>query len=332
MNTIVLDLEWNQSKGSVKKGKKQKLPIFEIIEIGAVKLDEAKNITGEFSRLIRPQIYHTLHQITADMIHLEMKELKKESFFPQVMEDFLNWCGEEYIFATWGPLDLLELQRNMEYYKIEPFSHGPLPFIDIQKLFSIGILMDKERKSLEFATDYFQIKKDVPFHRAYSDAYYAASVLQRINNPEIMKLVSYDTFHLPRSRKEEVQVIFPGYAKMISREFDEKKEVMADREVAATKCYLCRKNLKKTIRWYTPNGKHYYSIAYCGDHGYIKYKVRIKKSENDKYYAVKTSKFTTEEKLKKMKELRQKDRELKRRKSLSETAKLPPAPAEQPGN
>lgn len=332
MNTIVMDLEWNQSKGSPKIRKNEKIPTFEIIEIGAVKLNQKKEIVGEFSRLIRPQIYHTLHRITADMIHLEMKELKKERFFPEVMEEFLNWCGEDYIFATWGPLDLLELQRNMEYYKIEPFSHGPLPFIDIQKLFSLGVILDKERKSLEFAIDYFQIKKDIPFHRAYSDAYYAANVLQKIDNPEIMKLVSYDTFHLPRSRKEEIQVIFPGYAKLISREFEEKKEVMEDREIASTKCYLCRRNLKKTIRWYTPNGKHYYSIAYCNTHGYIKYKVRIKKSENDKFYAVKTSKFTTEEKLKKMKELRQKDREMKRKKNHSETVYFPPASADQTGD
>ena len=89
---------------------------------------------------------------------------------------------------------------------------------------------------------------------------------------------------------------------------------MEEREIASTKCYLCHKNLKKKIRWYTPNGKHYYSVAYCDTHGYIKYKVRVKKSEEEKYYAVKTSKFTTEEKIKKLQELRAKDKELKKKK------------------
>lgn len=317
MNIIVLDLEWNQSNITIREERKNGIPIFEIIEIGAVKLNEKKEIIGDFSQLIRPQIYHTMHRITADIIHLQMKELKKGKSFPEVMQEFLDWCGEDYIFATWGPLDLLELQRNMKYYKMEPLSDGPLPFYDVQKLFSIGMLMDKSRKSLEFAIDYHRIEKDIPFHRAFSDAYYTAKVLQRMSNPEIMQMVSFDTFHLPRNRKEEIKIIFPGYAKLISREFEEKKNVMEDREISSTKCYLCHKNLKKKIRWYTPNGKHYYAIAHCDVHGYIKYKVRIKKSENDKFYAVKTSKFTTEEKLKKLQELRAKDRAAKKKKQAS---------------
>ena len=42
-------------------------------------------------------------------------------------------------------------------------------------------------------------------------------------------------------------------------------------------------------------------------HGYIKYKVRVKKAENEKYYAIKTSKFITEEKFIKIQEERNKE-------------------------
>lgn len=314
MNYIVLDLEWNQSNSDSKSRKNSKLPVFEIIEIGAVKLNQDKEIIDRFSELVSPQIYHTMHRITADIIHLQMNELKKGRSFPEVMTDFLRWCGQDYLFATWGPLDLLELQRNMKYYGMEDLADGPIRFYDIQKLFSLDVMKDKTRKTLEFAIDYFQIEKDIPFHRAFSDAYYTAKVFKRMNNPEILKLVSFDTFHLPQNRKEEIKIVFPGYAKHISREFMEKKEIMEDREITSTKCYLCHKNLKKKIRWYTPNGKHYYSVACCDIHGYIKYKVRIKKSDEEKYYAVKTSKFTTEEKMKKLQELREKDKELKKKK------------------
>lgn len=314
MEIIVLDLEWNQSNTDHKNQRKVNIPIFEIIEMGAVKLNENREISDSFSQLIHPQIYHTMHHITADIINLEMDELKKGRSFPAVMKDFLEWCGKDYIFATWGPLDLLELQRNMKYYNMEPLADGPLKFYDIQKLFSLEILKDKTRKTLEFAIDYFHIEKDIPFHRAFSDAYYTAKVLQKIDREEIYKLVSFDTFHLPRNRKEEIKVVFPDYAKYISRAFGEKKAVMEDKEVTSTKCYLCHRNLKKKMRWHSPNGKHYYSAAYCETHGYIKYKVRIRKSENGNYYAIKTSKFTTEEKIQKLRELRQKDRELKKKK------------------
>lgn len=301
MNIIVMDLEWNQNSVN-KRDRDSNKPIFEIIEIGAVKLDENYEIIDKFSQLIKPQIYHTMHKITADLIHLQMKELKKGKDFSTVMKEFLEWCGNDYIFATWGPLDLLELQRNMKYYGMEPLSEGPLKFYDAQKLFSLGIMKDKTRKTLEFAIDYFDIEKDIPFHRAYSDAYYTAKVFKKIAEPSVLQLVSFDTFHIPKNRKEEIKVEFPEYFKYISQGFDSKSSAMQDREVSSTKCYLCHKNLKKKMKWYTPNNKNYYNISCCDVHGCIKYKIRLRKAENGKYYAVKTSKFITEEKMKKLQE------------------------------
>ena len=84
---------------------------------------------------------------------------------------------------------------------------------------------------------------------------------------------------------------------------------MQDKEVSSTKCYLCHKNLKKKIRWNSTNSKNYTSVSYCDVHGYIKYKVRVKKAEDEQYYAIKTSKFITEEKYKKIREERAKGKE-----------------------
>ena len=58
MNVIVMDLEWNQNSVG-KRDRDSNKPIFEIIEIGAVKLDENYEIIDKFSQLIKPQIYHT---------------------------------------------------------------------------------------------------------------------------------------------------------------------------------------------------------------------------------------------------------------------------------
>ena len=307
MNIIVMDLEWNQNSANKRERSSDK-PIFEIIEIGAVKLNQKYEIVDEFSQLVKPQLYHTMHKITADLIHIQMKELNKGKCFPEVYKEFMEWCGEDYIFATWGPLDLLELQRNIDYYNLEPLSESPIKFYDVQKLFSLGVIKDKTRKTLEYAIDYFNIEKDIPFHRAFSDAYYTAKVFNELANPDILQFVSFDTYHIPKSKKEEIKIIFPGYFKYISRGFESKNEVMKDKEVASTKCYLCHKNLKKKVKWHSPNGKHYYSIAYCDVHGFIKYKVRLRKSEDKKYYAVKTSKFITEEKMKKLQEEWKKDK------------------------
>ncbi|TCL57294.1 DNA polymerase III epsilon subunit-like protein [Kineothrix alysoides] len=292
MNYIVFDLEWNQSNTG--KDEEVKTVPFEIIEIGALKLNNDFEITGEFNRLIKPQIYHEMHHITKKLIHLRMEELDNERFFNEVVQDFLTWCGTDYMFCTWGPLDLTELQRNMRHYHMPLLSDRPLKFYDVQKLFSICFEDKKSRRTLEYAIDFLNIRKDIPFHRAFSDAYYTAKILAHIDK-ELLGNVSFDVFVAPRNKKEEVYAVFDNYTKYISREFDSKQDVLDDREIMSTKCYLCRKNIKRKIKWFTPNGKHYYSVGYCNNHGFMKAKVRIKKSENDKVYAIKTTKFISEE-------------------------------------
>lgn len=311
MNYIVFDLEWNQSNTGKEKEVKE-LP-FEIIEIGAVKLDEQFNLISRFNRLIKPQIYHEMHQITENLIHISMDELKNEEYFQDVAKEFFAWCGEDYVFCTWGPLDLTELQKNMRFYGMEPLAGGPLKFYDVQKLFSIGYEDRKSRRTLEYAIDFLKLEKDIPFHRAFSDAYYTAKVLARID-ASVLGNYSFDIFTAPKSRKEEIKVIFDNYAKYISREFDSKSDALADREVMSIKCYLCRRNIKRKMKWFTANSKHYFCVGYCEVHGYMKAKVRIRKTEDDKVYVVKTTKFISEEEVNAIKEKRMKAKHMKKEK------------------
>lgn len=292
MNYIVLDLEWNQSNTGEEP--EVKMMPFEIIDIGAIKLNEDRVMTDEYNQLVKPAVYRRMHRITGDLIHLHMRDLEKGQPFVDMMKEFLSWCGKDYIFCTWGSLDLYELQRNMHYYGMEPLSGAPIKFLDVQKLFSIAYEDKKVRRSLEYATDYLNIRKDIPFHRAFSDAYYTAQVLACMEE-QVLENYSIDTYILPKTREEEIHVLFQDYMKYISREFSNKQKALEDREVISTKCYLCRKNIRKKIRWFSPNGKHYYSVSFCPAHGYMKSKIRIRKSEGDKVYVIKTSKFISEE-------------------------------------
>lgn len=302
MNYIILDLEWNQSSTG-REPEVATLP-FEIIEIGAIKLNHERIMISEFSQLIRPTVYHQMHRITSKLIHMRMEELERGKPFTQVVGDFLRWCGEDYIFCTWGPLDLTELQRNLRYYGMEPLAKGPIAFLDVQKLFSIAYEDRKSRRALEWAVDYLEIEKDIPFHRAFSDAYYTAKVLAAISDVEVLKNVSYDVFNPPSCREEEIKVEFDTYFKYISRIFPDKTAALADREVSSSKCYLCRRNLRKKVKWFTPNGRHYYCIAYCEKHGYLKCKIRIRKTEDGQVYVVKTSRFISPEDVEKLTERR----------------------------
>lgn len=287
MNYIILDLEWNQS-GTPEESVKDLT--FEIVEIGAVKLNADRVMIDEFSRLVKPQVYSKLHHITRKLIHLQMEELEKGDHFDVVANDFIEWCGKDMMFGTWGPLDLSELQNNMRYYNLKPLSNNPIAFFDVQKLFSIAYEDGKSRRALEYAVDFLNIEKDIPFHRAFSDAYYTAKVFAKINEDLARSYVSYDTFKAPANEAEEIWVDFEKYSKFISRGFDTKQEVLDDKKIMSTKCYRCHRGTFRKIKWFSPNHKNYYSVGYCPRHGYIKQKVRVRKDCEDKFFSVKTMK------------------------------------------
>ena len=309
MNYIVLDLEWNQSSDG--KEEESKLLPFEIVEIGAIRLNSERQMVSEFSELIKPQVYHEMHHITRKLIHLQMDQLEHGRPFAEVAEQFFEWCGEDPVFCTWGAMDLTELQRNLSYYGMQTLADGPFPFLDVQKLFSIGFEDRKSRRSLEYAIDYLKIEKDIPFHRAFSDAYYTAKVLALLNQ-EVLRNYSYDVFHIPKDKQSEIHVQFDTYAKYISRGFADKAQAMEDRTVSSTKCYLCRRSLRRKIRWFTPNGKHYYCVSYCDRHGYMKSKVRMRKSEDKMVYVVKTEKFITEAEVEAIRDKQKKSKDYKK--------------------
>ena len=126
MNYIVFDLEWNQSPGG-KRWSNSQLP-FEIIEIGAVKLNEKKEIVDSFQRLIKPKVYNWIHSSIHDVIHVDYKDLQNGLPFWQAALEFFEWCGEEFLFFTWGNQDVMELQRNMKFYKLLDRLPGPVKY------------------------------------------------------------------------------------------------------------------------------------------------------------------------------------------------------------
>lgn len=60
-------------------------------------------------------------------------------------------------------------------------------------------------------------------------------------------------------------------------------------------CYKCRRTLRKKIRWFSSNQKFYFCLAICPEHGYMKGKIRMKKSEDGAFFAIKTTKLVGEE-------------------------------------
>ena len=293
MNYIVLDLEWNQCPYG-KKQEDPKMP-FEIIEIGAIKLDPFFHELGTFHETIQPVLYKKLHYMTRSVIHMTEKDLKGKRTFPQVFAEFLLWCGPDAMFCTWGPGDLTELQRNVRWHMDHGYLTGrwpfpfPLMFRDIQKIFSYVYEDGRQKRALEWAVNYLKMDKTMEFHNAFADAWYTAKILETLPGKDLEEYSSIDTYTVPQKRNEEILVRYRNYTQFISKSFPERDAVMKDRVVSSTKCHICDSRIRRTIRWFSENGRNYLCVAECPQHGLMKGKARIRQSSSGEWFAVKTT-------------------------------------------
>ena len=316
MNYVVFDLEWNQCPYG--KHREVKALPFEIIEIGAVKLNKDREYVGRFHRIVRPAVYTKLHHRTREIVHMDQETLDQGVSFPEAAREFLAWAGADSQFCTWGTIDLVELQRNMKYYGLLHLLKGPLHYYDVQKLFAVSYEDMKSRRSLEYGIDYLKLDKKQDFHRALSDAWYTAEIFQTIDMDVVLAYDSIDVYQNPKTKDEEIHAVYNGYSKFISREFSTKEEAMADREVLATHCCLCGRNARKKLRWFSVNSKNYYCVACCPVHGYVKGKARMKHTDEGKVYVVKTIKVSSEQEAQEIREKRDELREKRRKKRRGE--------------
>ena len=93
---------------------------FEIIEIGAVKLDSKFNIIDSYSSIVKPRLYKRLQPHVREVLNYDETTLRQGRPFDMVCREFLKWCGTDYIFCSWGTMDLYYLQNNMDYYYMKP--------------------------------------------------------------------------------------------------------------------------------------------------------------------------------------------------------------------
>lgn len=107
---IVLDLEWNQPFG----GRRME----EIIQIGAVRLARPGGpVVDAFNAHIRPSIYRKLSPV-AKKLPESAQALTSELDFPTAYQAFLDWCGEDTLWAEWGAQDHGVLAANAAYWKL----------------------------------------------------------------------------------------------------------------------------------------------------------------------------------------------------------------------
>lgn len=233
MEYIVFDLEFNQGfdRELNKTVSNERCP-FEIIQIGAIKLDSHFNIIDTFNSYVKPEIYKSIHPFVGKMTSISYSDVKDAPSFASVYKEFRKFiAGKNPILCVWGTGDLKELYRNINFYGL-PSKSLPKEYINIQK-YASEYFNNPSGKSigLQNAISILGIEEGKSYHNALNDAYYTAQVFMRINSPNIVPDIYIYTTLKPnsvkRNSKKDINYdkLFAEFNKILGRDLtrDEKK-------------------------------------------------------------------------------------------------------------
>lgn len=278
MHYIVLDLEWNiaGNANKVEKATQEAIP-FEIIEIGAVKLDECFQMVSKFSVCIRPQIYPILSGHVAAVTRRLQQSLKYGLHFKDAARDFLKWCGEDYMFCTWSESDVSVLRSNLKFHGLAGDLQAEC--LDVQYVFDELIEQADIQRSIEYALDFLRLPKDQPFHQAVSDAWYTGLILQKIagiSREEQASTRFIQRYSFNPNLNRACQMTLDGHLSIPAA-------LTALQELAMT-CPACGLALDQQLAWKLEGSKALATFN-CPDHGRIRGKTRFRSRSDSQVQA-----------------------------------------------
>lgn len=179
MQHIIVDLEFIPVSDRTLRRKCKS----EVIEIGAVKLDENYKYVDSFDIFVRPE-YSLMTGMITNLTGITENDILTAPAFDEAMDKFSQWIGyEKYRIYQWSDNDREQIisectTKGLELKYDEFFCKH---WIDLQRIYGriSGIFRPV---SLEKALDSLSIEVRGRMHRARDDAENTASILQVIRN------------------------------------------------------------------------------------------------------------------------------------------------------
>lgn len=289
MQYIVLDMEWNQPwPGSPSSKIKLPSPIRgEIIQLGAVRLLEDQTVADEFSCLVAPKYYKKLTRKISSLTGIRDAMLKQSGIpFPEAMEQFRAWCGEDCVFLTWGFDDITILKENLTLHGLP--SDWADRWYNAQMIFNAQTDGSSAQKALKTALEIMGIEPSRPAHDALGDAYHTALICSRLRLQEGMDAYNSalktheEGFHgadLPGCIDRKV---FHGFASK-----DAVFEAMGGKQNLCPQCGAAM----SCGKWISQPNHRYMTSAVCPEHGSCLVRIRIMPDEDETW---KVSRLTYE--------------------------------------
>lgn len=244
MNYIIFDLEWNQC-GSEREILTDPVCLpGEIIEIGAVKLDDSFRKVDELRLYVKPVYYTKLHRRIVTLTGIRDRLLAEEGLpFPAAYEKFRAFCGEEYSFMTWSTSDLPILVDNLLLHGID-VSHLPDTY-DLQRVFCREIMRFSRRMSLDDALEILNERGDTA-HDALNDSRNTVLVLNHLD------LEEYAGEYVSRAFAEQP----------LKEVFESPAAALAERALRRYRCPWCGEDVTAEP-WLRMERDEYISMGRC---------------------------------------------------------------------
>lgn len=233
INYLVFDLEFNQDYKPIKDNKDiiaSKCP-FEIIQIGAVKLNENLETDSSLNKLIKPQVYSNINPFVKELTGITMDLLNTAKPFNEIYKEFIEFIGDtRNILCVWGMTDMRELFRNIEYHELD-ISPIPKEYINLQSYASKYFGCPKGTNiGLLNAIELLHIPIKDEFHNAFNDAFYTAEVFRKIYSKNIKPSVYNPNKYMRRTpannRKTKIDTheLIKQFEKMFNRQMSTEEQ------------------------------------------------------------------------------------------------------------
>ena len=186
MNYIIVDFEMNPV--AIEYEEERQISRCEIIEIGAVVLDESFLILGEFKTLVKPQYNDCIYKRYETLTGISTQMVCSAPTFATAYEMFVNWCesyGSEYEIYAWSENDYNQLIAEMDLkgYTNKNMMRPLDRWFDFQKEYT-EILGLERIISLDKALNYAGIEFVGRMHDALWDAKNTAELFAIVRDEE----------------------------------------------------------------------------------------------------------------------------------------------------
>ena len=248
---------------------------FEIIEIGAVKLDEYFKPVNRFSVYVKPKLYPILSGYVAAVTRRMQQSMKFGLSFPDAARSFRDFCGDDFIFCTWSDSDISTLKMNLDYFGLAALM--PPQSLDVQYLFDALIERSGMQRSIEYAIDFLRIHKNQPFHQAVTDAHYTGRILSEVVSTIRKENGGGDVigpFLVDPSLNRSQTTYLP--------ELEGVSQAVASAEEMQALCPACSSPLARETDW-AVRKRSADALFRCQDHGRVAGRLRVKPKPGNRF-------------------------------------------------